>query len=127
MLIGREKEKAILLDAFRSEESEFVAVYGRRRVGKTYLIREAFNYQFAFQHTGILGASLREELSEFRQSLYDAGMPKAAMPKTWYEAFHLLEAFLASLPEGKKGVQRVGLCGCSTVQRRGAEIPCLSS
>jgi uncharacterized protein len=104
MLIGREKEKAILLDAFRSDESEFVAVYGRRRVGKTYLIREAFNYQFAFQHTGILGASLREELSEFRQSLYDAGMPKAAMPKTWYEAFHLLEAFLASLPEGKKVV-----------------------
>ena len=40
MLIGREKEKAILLDAFRSDESEFVAVYGRRRVGKTYLIRE---------------------------------------------------------------------------------------
>ena len=64
MLIGREKEKAILLDAFRSDESEFVAVYGRRRVGKTYLIREAFNYLFAFQHTGILGASLREELSE---------------------------------------------------------------
>ena len=104
MLLGREKEKAILLDAFGSEDSEFIAVYGRRRVGKTYLIRETFNYQFAFQHTGILGASLGEELSEFRQSLYNAGMKKANMPKTWYEAFHLLETFLDTLPEGKKVV-----------------------
>ena len=54
MLIGREKEKAALLDAYKSEESEFIAVYGRRRVGKTYLIRETFGYNFAFQHTGIL-------------------------------------------------------------------------
>lgn len=104
MLIGREKEKSILMDALKSDESEFIAVYGRRRVGKTYLIRETFGSRFAFQHTGILGASLREELSEFRQSLYNVGMAKTAMPKTWYEAFHLLESFLASLPEGKKVV-----------------------
>lgn len=44
MLIGREKEKQILLEAMKSEQSEFIAVYGRRRVGKTYLIRETFNY-----------------------------------------------------------------------------------
>ena len=104
MLIGREKEKAALLDAYKSEESEFIAVYGRRRVGKTYLIRETFGYNFAFQHTGILDATLREELSEFRESLYSAGMRKTAMPKTWYDAFHLLETHLDSLPTGKKVV-----------------------
>lgn len=102
MLIGREKEKDILFKAVASEQSEFVAIYGRRRVGKTFLIREVFNYAFSFQHTGILDAPMKEQLSEFRQSLYRHGMEKKAMPKTWNEAFHLLEDFLSSLPEGKK-------------------------
>lgn len=102
MLIGREKEKEILLKATESKQSEFIAVYGRRRVGKTFLIRETFNYTFSFQHTGILDAPMKEQLSEFRQSLYRHGMEKKAMPKTWNEAFHLLEDFLSTLPEGKK-------------------------
>ncbi|MCF0182692.1 MAG: ATP-binding protein, partial [Muribaculaceae bacterium] len=70
MLIGREKEKRELMEVMSSNQSEFVAVYGRRRVGKTFLIREAFNYKFAFQHTGILDAPLKEQLKEFRESLY---------------------------------------------------------
>lgn len=53
MLIEREKEIKTLQQAYHSEYSEFVAVYGRRRIGKTSLVREAFNYQFAFQHTGV--------------------------------------------------------------------------
>ena len=60
MLIGRNQEKEILLKMLESEQSEFVAVYGRRRVGKTYLIRETFDYKFAFQHTGILDAPMSE-------------------------------------------------------------------
>ena len=83
MLIGREKEKNELLDVFHSNASEFVAIYGRRRVGKTYLIRETFDYQFAFQHTGILDAPLKEQLKEFRQSLYNMGMKKRALPQSW--------------------------------------------
>ena len=51
MLIGRNKEKAILQEALDKEESQFIAVYGRRRVGKTYLIRESYGYQFYFQFT----------------------------------------------------------------------------
>lgn len=102
MLIGREREKETLLDAMNSGQSEFVAIYGRRRVGKTFLIRETFEYSFAFQHTGILDAPMKEQLSEFRQSLFNAGMKRCALPKTWNEAFHLLGAFLASLPDGKK-------------------------
>ena len=53
MLIGRKEELRELNDAFKSEYSEFVAVYGRRRVGKTFLVREAFDYEFTFQHTGV--------------------------------------------------------------------------
>ena len=43
-MFGREEEKKILLSLLDSDKSEFVAVYGRRRVGKTYLIRETYNY-----------------------------------------------------------------------------------
>ncbi len=103
MIIGRNKEMKLLKGLLSSEDSQFVAVYGRRRVGKTYLIREAFDYSFTFQHTGIYGAKMREQLYEFRESLYSAGMGKCALPKTWNEAFHTLERFIATQPkEGKK-------------------------
>lgn len=102
MLIGRNKEVAELISLLEGDRSEFVAVYGRRRVGKTFLIREAFNYKFAFQHTGILDASLSEQLSEFRESLYSAGMKKCAKPRSWHEAFHLLERLLESNTSEKK-------------------------
>ncbi len=102
MLIGRIKEKEILLSLLESEQSEFVAVYGRRRVGKTYLVRETFNYKFAFQHTGQLDTPMSEQLSEFRESLYAVGMKKCAMPRTWSAAFRLLQNHLETCPKGKK-------------------------
>lgn len=105
MIIGREKEIATLQGLLGSDESQFVAVYGRRRVGKTFLIREAYNYDFVFQHTGIYGATRKQQLSDFRESLYNAGMGKCAMPKTWSDAFHLLWDFLKVMPvDGKKKV-----------------------
>ena len=52
MLIGREDERQILTEALQAEYSQFIAVYGRRRVGKTFLIRESFQYKFAFHFTG---------------------------------------------------------------------------
>ena len=105
MIIGREKEIATLQGLLGSDESQFVAVYGRRRVGKTFLIREAYNYDFVFQHTSTYGATRKQQLSDFRDSLYNAGMGKCAMPKTWSDAFHLLWDFLKVMPvDGKKKV-----------------------
>ena len=105
MIIGREKEIATLQGLLGSDESQFVAVYGRRRVGKTFLIREAYNYDFVFQHTSTYGATRKQQLSDFRESLYNAGMGKCAMPKTWSDAFHLLWDFLKVMPvDGKKKV-----------------------
>ena len=104
MLIGREQEKQQLLDLLESDQSEFVSVYGRRRVGKTYLVRETFRYHFAFQHTGILEASLQEQLAEFRQSLKSAGYRKCPEPTNWHEAFHLLAELLAKSKDEKKVV-----------------------
>ena len=104
MLIGRKNEQQTLLDALKSDESEFIAVYGRRRVGKTYLIRETFNYHFAFEHSGLLDAPLAEQLEEFMESLYSAGMPESECPKSWREAFRLLQRLLEKNQSGEKKV-----------------------
>ncbi len=101
MIIGRKKEQYELLGLLEKEVSQFCAVYGRRRVGKTYLIRETFNYQFCFQHTGIAKGTLRQQLTAFRNSLVAAGM-KCAIPKTWIEAFELLKQLIHQAPAGKK-------------------------
>ena len=50
-MVGRTEEKRQLQSLLNEEESQFVAVFGRRRVGKTFLIRESFDYKFTFQHT----------------------------------------------------------------------------
>ncbi len=60
MIIGRKDEQKILLAAAQSEYSELIAVYGRRRIGKTYLIRETFGYKFTFQHTGLANARTKD-------------------------------------------------------------------
>ena len=69
MLIGREKEKQVLLGTLNEEYSQFIAVYGRRRVGKTFLIRESFNYKFDFQYTGAAKLTARKQLARFRRAL----------------------------------------------------------
>ena len=62
MLIGREKEKQVLQNALNEEYSQFIAVYGRRRVGKTFLIRETFENRFDFQFTGAANLTARKRL-----------------------------------------------------------------
>ena len=104
MLVGREQEQRELLTLLEKDESQFCAVYGRRRVGKTYLVRETFANRFAFQHTGLSNASKNDQLREFRESLRTAGMRTAKIPASWYEAFTMLQQHLESLPKGKKVV-----------------------
>ena len=102
MLIGREKEIKTLQQAYHSEYSEFVAVYGRRRIGKTFLIREAFNYQFAFQHTGVYKETLKKQLRNFRDALKMSGMKKVRIPTDWSDAFFQLAQFIKESKEEKK-------------------------
>lgn len=61
-IIGREKELGLLDRLYHSNKSEFIAVYGRRRVGKTFLIRSAFENKFSFQITGLANVSLKQQL-----------------------------------------------------------------
>lgn len=104
MLIGRKIEQEELLATLEADESQFVAVYGRRRVGKTYLIRETFANRLAFQHTGLAKGSLKEQLAEFQESLRLAGMKRPRRPKTWLDAFHLLAEFLLGINDDRKKV-----------------------
>lgn len=102
MIVGRKQEQQELLAAYQAEYSKFIAVYGRRRVGKTYLIRETFNYSFTFQHTGMARGKMKDQLLSFRESLQKVAGKRYNQFKNWYEAFFALEAWLESLPEGKK-------------------------
>ena len=104
MIIGRQKEQMQLRQMYASEQSEFVVLYGRRRVGKTYLVRETFQNTFAFKHTGIYKAEKEKQLKEFSRSLQLSGMRDVPKIKDWYDAFAALGDFLGSLPEGRKVV-----------------------
>lgn len=101
-MIGRKKEQAQLLDAFKSEYSEFVAVYGRRRVGKTFLIRETFNYTFAFQHAGVKIGGKEVQLERFRVSLVEQGHVECPELKSWFDAFDQLKVLVKKSPDERK-------------------------
>lgn len=103
-IIGREKEKAVLHKILESGQSEFVAVCGRRRIGKTFLIREALEKQIVFQLSGLANSSTKEQLQNFAQTiaLYDSTIK--AKPKNWLEAFLILTKYLLTLSEKRKVV-----------------------
>ena len=87
MIIGREQEIQLLKDCYNDEYSQFVVVYGRRRVGKTFLVRETFNYKFTFQHSGISNAPKQIQLSEWQKSLEAGGLKVTEPIGNWFDAF----------------------------------------
>ena len=103
ILVGRKHEISILLDAFRSDKSELIAVYGRRRVGKTFLIREVYRDNIHFEFSGILNGSMKQQLNNFHLILSDkiSGFGK---PANWIEAFYQLGKYIDTLSSRKKKV-----------------------
>lgn len=100
-MIGREKETAELNDLYNSNRAELIAVYGRRRVGKTYLINQVFKDRFTFRHTALSpegeeGEILSLQLDAFCNSLNDFGLSIETKPTTWLEAFNLLKKLIES-------------------------------
>ena len=111
MLIGRKKESEILESLYQRDRAEFVAIYGRRRVGKTYLVNEVFKDRFSFHHTGLSPydkksrVSMTEQLQAFHFSLLRAGLEDGApAPKSWLEAFFLLQKLLIKKDDGNRQV-----------------------
>ena len=103
-MIGRTSEVNALREAVSADRSRFVVVYGRRRVGKTFLIREAFDYRFTFSHTSMESGSMSDQLEEFHASLIDQGMESCEVPKDWIQAFGLLKRFLKASADERKVV-----------------------
>jgi len=105
-LIGRKEEQRILKKALASDEAEMVAVLGRRRVGKTFLITEAYQQYFSFEITGLQKAGLKRQLANFSFTLQRQSKGKAPLkePKNWLVAFQQLVLYLDGLPKDKKQV-----------------------
>lgn len=105
-IVGRRAEKQELEDAYNSNEAELIAVYGRRRVGKTFLIKNFFQTKkcFFFQTTGIYKGSLEEQLTRFIKEIGDAFYNNASIkvPASWMEAFDALTIAIKQIPKNKK-------------------------
>ncbi len=100
-IVGREQEIEKLENYIASRKSEFIAIYGRRRVGKTFLVKELFDGQFTFRITGKDNVSTKEQLTNFNFALSDQlGVDAHAL--NWTEAFHLFQKALEERTESTK-------------------------
>ncbi len=104
MIIGRRRELEELEKAYKSREAQFITVFGRRRVGKTFLIREFFKEKGChfFHATGVEHGKQPEQLEKFIQALSKTFLrgSKVATPQNWSEAFAALQFEIEKL-DGK--------------------------
>jgi AAA+ ATPase superfamily predicted ATPase len=105
-MIGRKYEIERLEESLKSENSELIAVYGRRRVGKTYLIRNIYEKYIKFEVTGLYGGNQEDQLGVFFDELKRVSTKIQAdlKPKDWKDAFEQLKNYLSSLRSKKKKV-----------------------
>ena len=104
-IIGRERELAELQRSMDSDRSEFVIVYGRRRVGKTFLVDNFFHYEYDFSYVGGHRLTKNKQLRNFAKALKKyANMSKQPKFADWDDAFDALESFLDTLPSEKRKV-----------------------
>ena len=104
-IIGRKYEISLLEDALKSNKSELIAVYGRRRVGKTFLINQQYKGHIIFQVTGLFGGNLNEQLGNFTKEIKKCTKDNLIKtPKKWLDAFSILENYLDTIKTKNKKV-----------------------
>ena len=103
-IIGRNSETNQLKTIFESSHSEFLALYGRRRVGKTFLINEVFKNHFIFKMTGVIEGTLKDQFTAFSDAMEDYGYNLPEPPKDWMHAFIMLKKAL------KKNINKEERC-----------------
>jgi AAA+ ATPase superfamily predicted ATPase len=102
-IIGRVAEQKALKEFYLSDRAEFVAIYGRRRVGKTFLIREFFKNNFAFHLTGLANAPMQKQFQNFNTSLNNYAKTNYPATHSWLESFEqLIDLLEKSSSKGKK-------------------------
>lgn len=111
-IIGRKQEISELNDLYNSGKAQLVAVYGRRRVGKTFLVDEALKGRITFRHAGLSPNNeesgkknlLKDQLKHFYYSLLMHGMKRSKQPASWLDAFFMLENHLSTIDNGSRQV-----------------------
>lgn len=109
-IIGREHEIKEIKALYQANKPVFAVIYGRRRVGKTFLVRELLGDKFNFYHTGLSPYELRgkklkdQQLSNFYSSLVKYGSTLKHIPADWLEAFNALIALLEEQGTSKRQV-----------------------
>ncbi|RYM32840.1 ATP-binding protein [Brumimicrobium glaciale] len=105
-IIGRDNELKTLQRAIDSDSSELIAIYGRRRIGKTFLIREAYKKEIVFEVSGIPDGTYKQQISNFHNKILKSSkrFKKSKEPKDWLEAFSLLEEYISGIKSKKKKV-----------------------
>lgn len=102
-LIGRHREKADLLRWIDSDKSEFIAIYGRRRVGKTFLVKKVVGDEFTFHFSGSYGAKYSKQLLNFGLAMREQGQDREiGIPENWILAFDSLKQLIKSSERKKK-------------------------
>lgn len=91
-IIGRRQELEILDRVFASHKSEFLILYGRRRVGKTFLINQKFGEHFTFRMTALGNATLSQQLTNFHTTMQTCAphLVTDRVSDNWFSAFQLL-------------------------------------
>lgn len=105
-LIGRKEEQLILKHCYQSTQSRLVAIYGRRRIGKTFLVRKYFDHKIRFEVSGLYRGNMSDQLAHFSQAIARAGFVPASLtpPATWMSAFSLLALYLDQFKDGSKKI-----------------------
>jgi uncharacterized protein len=105
-MIGREYEIERLTESLKSNSSELIAVYGRRRVGKTFLIRNVYEKQIKFEVTGLYGGKKENQLDIFFEELKKVSkkLQEQDKPSNWKVAFELLKNYITGLKGAEKKV-----------------------
>jgi AAA+ ATPase superfamily predicted ATPase len=105
-IVGRERQVEQLEELLHSSKSELVVIYGRRRVGKTFLIRETYKKHMVLEVSGIPDGSYSEQLTNFYNEIcaHKKAFAKKETPQNWLEAFNLLGKYIDSKTGGGKKV-----------------------
>jgi uncharacterized protein len=104
-MIGRETQTKQLQAALNSSKSAFIALTGRRRVGKTYLVDEVFKKNMCLRVTGVQDGDTKTQIINFTQKIAEySGTAVVSVPKNWQEVFLLLKNYLKTLSAKKKHV-----------------------
>lgn len=105
-IVGRLGERKILENALKSNKAELIAIYGRRRVGKTHLVESVYKKELVFSFTGAHNGKMREQLENFSLALQRAakGPGKLEAPAGWTQAFNILANFLTPIIQNRKAV-----------------------